>query len=910
MVAYLQKSEGSEGFHQIIDFLTISHIKYALTESPTIYASLIDQFWQTIALSTIEDGVMGITATIDRKVKVLVSEASIRRHLKLEDADGIRTLPTAEIFEQLTLMGIRVKDQKSQLCPITHPLLVQEARLLAEQEELLRLQQEQENYDFEKALELQKQLDEREEVVAKVNQAYDIDWSDPVVLRYHALQNRAFSKAEVRKNMCTYLKNQGGYKMSHFKEMSYEDIRPIFERVWDQINAFIPKDSNIEKEVMKRSGFVQKQPAGEEKEKKKDAESSKQVEEEINVNILIPSSSLKDKDPGQREELAKDKERQEQEKYDLEKALELQKQLDERKEVVVKEAHDIDWSDPAVIRYHALQNRSFSIAEDQNHTFIPKDYEIEKDVMKRPGFDLQQESIKKNEKIEALGFVQKQPTGEEKEKKKDAESSKKVEEEILAGNLIAKEMWDIMRYTGQMEVTRLMCSSIMFEPDENDEVWKNHNSQELIEWKLYDSCRVHSLMLRKVTIHMLVEKKYPLPQDTLIRMLRWKLHVNYDVTEMAYELLSYEDTVANMNGDGLFMNKLPSDKALFMVRQVTNDEIKDAIFNIGNDKAPGPDGFTSVFFKKAWDNVGEDVCFRFHDTMIKWIMACISSTSYSINVNGELHGYFKGKRGLRQGYPISPYLFIVVMEILMLMLKRRVRESGDFGYHNRCSKQKIINICFVDYLIMFSRGDIHSAKILIEALEEFKYALGLVPSILKSTIFFCNVVAHVKTAILQLMPFEEVHHLSYRAIHNARFSIHDKVADLILDNDADGMFRPFSVSLAWNSIRERRDVVQWSYIVWSRHSIPRHAAHMWLVMKRWILLVARRNNDICIMGHLILAASLYYILQEQNNRIHANGASCARSVERVASVILDIVRLKLGTIKFKRNARVAKLKTT
>ncbi|GJX66702.1 hypothetical protein Tco_0301045 [Tanacetum coccineum] len=58
------------------------------------------------------------------------------------------------------------------------------------------------------------------------------------------------------------------------------------------------------------------------------------------------------------------------------------------------------------------------------------------------------------------------------------------------------------------------------------------------------------------------------------------------------------------------------------------------------------------------------------------------------------------------------------------------------------------------------------------------------------------------------------------------------------------------------------------------------------------------------------AASLYYILQEQNNRIHANGASCARSVERVAIVILDIVRLKLGTIKFKRNARVAKLKTT
>nr|GEU34462.1 retrovirus-related Pol polyprotein from transposon TNT 1-94 [Tanacetum cinerariifolium] len=81
---------------------------------------------------------------------------------------------------------------------------------------------------------------------------------------------------------------------------------------------------------------------------------------------------------------------------------------------------------------------------------------------------------------------------------------------------------------------------IMFKPDDDDdddEVWKNHHSQELIEWKLYDSCGVHSLMLGEVSIHMLVEKKYPLPHDTLTRMLQWKLHVNYNVTEMGYELL-------------------------------------------------------------------------------------------------------------------------------------------------------------------------------------------------------------------------------------------------------------------------------------------------------------------------------------------------------------------------------------
>ncbi|GJV44044.1 hypothetical protein Tco_1428580 [Tanacetum coccineum] len=130
------------------------------------------------------------------------------------------------------------------------------------QEEIDTARQEQEKSDLEKALELQKQLDEREEVVAEADPAQVIDWSDPAVLRYHAQQNRSFSKAEVRKNMCMYLKNQGGYKQSHFKGMSYEDIRPIFERVWDQNQSFVPKDSEIEKEVMKRSGFdFQKPPA-------------------------------------------------------------------------------------------------------------------------------------------------------------------------------------------------------------------------------------------------------------------------------------------------------------------------------------------------------------------------------------------------------------------------------------------------------------------------------------------------------------------------------------------------------------------------------------------------------------------------------------------------------------------------
>ncbi|GJS48340.1 hypothetical protein Tco_0598461 [Tanacetum coccineum] len=104
MVAYLKKPEGSEDFHQIVDFLNTSHIRYALTENLTIYVSLIQQFWETASTRTLDNGEVEITTTIDEKVKI-VTEASIRRHLKLEDSDGITSLPTTEIFEQLSLMG-------------------------------------------------------------------------------------------------------------------------------------------------------------------------------------------------------------------------------------------------------------------------------------------------------------------------------------------------------------------------------------------------------------------------------------------------------------------------------------------------------------------------------------------------------------------------------------------------------------------------------------------------------------------------------------------------------------------------------------------------------------------------------------------------------------------------------------
>ncbi|GJY14277.1 putative reverse transcriptase domain, reverse transcriptase zinc-binding domain protein [Tanacetum coccineum] len=210
--------------------------------------------------------------------------------------------------------------------------------------------------------------------------------------------------------------------------------------------------------------------------------------------------------------------------------------------------------------------------------------------------------------------------------------------------------------------------------------------------------------------------------------------------------------------------------------------------------------------------------FGFHEKMIKWIMACVTSTSFSININGDLNEYFKGKRGLRQRDLISPYLFTLVMEILTLILKCKIRKDDAFKYHNKCDKQKIVNICFTDDLILFVRAEVHSAKITFDVLEEFKEASGLVPSTPKSTVFLCNVLDQVKSSILNLMPFEE-------------------------------------------------GILPIKYL-----GVP-------LISTR--LLHKDTNNVTCIVGRLIVAAMSYYVWQERNHRVHGKNAKTQEDLTNI-----------------------------
>ncbi|GJR94799.1 hypothetical protein Tco_0266973 [Tanacetum coccineum] len=103
MVAYLEKNDGNAEFHEIIDFLARSSIHNALTVSPVVSTTFVEQFWMS-AKSKIINNVRYITAKVAGK-PVSISEASIRSDLLFDDANGIDSLPNQAIFDAIQLMG-------------------------------------------------------------------------------------------------------------------------------------------------------------------------------------------------------------------------------------------------------------------------------------------------------------------------------------------------------------------------------------------------------------------------------------------------------------------------------------------------------------------------------------------------------------------------------------------------------------------------------------------------------------------------------------------------------------------------------------------------------------------------------------------------------------------------------------
>ncbi|GJQ90991.1 hypothetical protein Tco_0002130 [Tanacetum coccineum] len=111
-------------------------------------------------------------------------------------------------------------------------------------------------------------------------------------------------------------------------------------------------------------------------------------------------------------------------------------------------------------------------------------------------------------------------------------------QDVMDLHRLVKERYDITSPEGY-DLLLWGDLKTLFEPCEEDEVWRNQQGYNLIRWRLFDSCGVHVfLMDNGIAIHMMIEKKYPLTQEMLSRILNRRLKVDHE-SEMTFELLGF-----------------------------------------------------------------------------------------------------------------------------------------------------------------------------------------------------------------------------------------------------------------------------------------------------------------------------------------------------------------------------------
>lgn len=182
----------------------------------------------------------------------------------------------------------------------------------------------------------------------------------------------------------------------------------------------------------------------------------------------------------------------------------------------------------------------------------------------------------------------------------------------------------------------------------------------------------------------------------------------------------------------------------------TVDKVAEEWMAIKTDMSKAYDRVEWNFIETLLEKMG------FDHTWVSWVMACVSSVSFSVLLNGESHGYIRPERGLRQGDPLSPFLFILCAEALVSCLNASEESGRIHGVRLTESCPSIHHLLFADDSLLLCKANSEEAKEILACLKLYGDASGQMVNRMKSSVIFgAKVTEAVKAEVKGILGIDQ-----------------------------------------------------------------------------------------------------------------------------------------------------------
>ena len=119
-------------------------------------------------------------------------------------------------------------------------------------------------------------------------------------------------------------------------------------------------------------------------------------------------------------------------------------------------------------------------------------------------------------------------------------------------------------------------------------------------------------------------------------------------------------------------------------------------------------------------------------------MSCVTTPSFSILMNGKSHCMIHPARGIRQGDPLSPYLFLLCAEGFTALLAKAELDGKITGVSICRGAPRVTNLLFADNSLLFHQATPREGEVAAEILQTYERASGQSINLEKSSVFFSN----------------------------------------------------------------------------------------------------------------------------------------------------------------------------